>query len=546
MAKKSPKKPEPVKARVAKVESPASIKLKLYFPYLLTALFFLLSLIGVLNHEMWRDEYQAWMVATGADSIAGLFQNLKYDGHAGLWPLGLYVLSRFSDAPVLMQLFHIAISTTFIYLFARYSPFPAFQKVLFAFGYFVFFEYNMISRCYGIGVLFAILFCVLYAGRKKNMVWLGLTLFLLANCSIFGIMLAFCFTGILLLDVLLDMKKPNIEKIPFMHLGMFCLFAFGGLLLGYLQVRPEPDNSFPNTYVTGYDPVRMKFALSRLVYSYFSISDFTNIHFWNTNMFISEERKFNILISILLFAVWAISFLRFRLVSLLYAGGTLLLLIFHYYTGLVWHRYAGHLFILLVVCSWLAYYYPEEEFKNKLLNNLSVISNKIRQPFFVLILGMGFIGGTMAWITDMKHPFSTSYQAAEYIKANKLDQYEIVGCTDFIVSPLAAMLRKKIFYPEHQEYGSFMIWDKKRNDTLQFAQTLDAINMLFDKGNKRIILAKGNAISGVNQQTGKSTEWTSGPMTERLNLSLLKSFKPGIVKDEMYYIYSVDEIVKPQ
>ena len=63
-----------------------------------------------------------------------------------------------------------------------------------------------------------------------------------------------------------------------------------------------------------------------------------------------------------------------------------------------------------------------------------------------------------------------------------------------------------------------------------------------EKGNKKMILAKGNAIKGTNKLTGVSNEWTSALITEKLNLKLLKSFKPGIVKEETYYIYAIQEM----
>ena len=128
MARKPSKTIETVKAKQENVPSPSLEKAKQYFPFLLTGVYFILSLIGILNHEMWRDEYQAWMVASDAHSIPELFQNLKYEGNPVLWHAFLFILSRFSDEAILMQILHIVISTSFIFLIARYSPFSLLQK----------------------------------------------------------------------------------------------------------------------------------------------------------------------------------------------------------------------------------------------------------------------------------------------------------------------------------------------------------------------------------------------------------------------------------
>jgi len=38
-------------------------------------------LIGVYNHEPWRDEFQAYLIARSSHSLGELFQNIKYEGH---------------------------------------------------------------------------------------------------------------------------------------------------------------------------------------------------------------------------------------------------------------------------------------------------------------------------------------------------------------------------------------------------------------------------------------------------------------------------------
>ncbi len=311
-----------------------------YYPHLITGVFFILSLIGILNHEMWRDEYQAWMVAADANSIHGLFQNLKYEGNPVLWHAFLFIISAFTDDPFGMQLFHIVISTLFIFLINRYAPFSILQKILLTFGYFTFYEYNLISRGYGLGLLLIVIFCILYLHRQKYILLIAGILFLLANTTIFGVMLAVCFAGIIFLDRVFSDRKRKGPSITYTQLALFLGIAGLGVILGYLQIRPEPDNSFPAAYVTGFDIVRAKWAFSRLIHAYFPLPNFTNFHFWNTNFFVPDEKKFMIGITLLLYVAWIISFLRYRLLLVLYSAGTLLLIVFYYYTGFIWSRYA--------------------------------------------------------------------------------------------------------------------------------------------------------------------------------------------------------------
>ncbi|NJL84461.1 MAG: hypothetical protein HC890_18805 [Chloroflexaceae bacterium] len=110
-----------------------------------------MSLIGVLHHEMWNDELQAWLLARDSDSIFDLFANMKDEGHPALWHLVLFGLTRLTQNPIAMQFFHLLIATGVVYVFARFAPFNQLIKCLFTFSYFPFFEYGLISRSYSLG-----------------------------------------------------------------------------------------------------------------------------------------------------------------------------------------------------------------------------------------------------------------------------------------------------------------------------------------------------------------------------------------------------------
>jgi len=513
-----------------------------YFPYIITGIFFILSLIGILNHEMWRDEYQAWMVAREAHSIPELFHNLKYEGNPVLWHAFLFIITAFTDNPFYMQLFHILISAAAIFLINRYAPFPMFQKILLSFGYYTFFEYNLIARSYGLGMLLIIIFCILYKERQKNILLIGAVLFLLSNNTIFGVILTVSFAGIILYETLIRDKKSKAPKIPVGKLVLFSAITFSGVLLGYLQIRPEPDNSFPTLYVTHFDIVRLKYTLSRFIHAYIAIPNFRNFHFWNTNFFVPDERKFLVGVTPILLVAWLLAFLRYRLIFLLYAAGTLILLVFYYYTGFIWSRYSGHLFLLLLACCWLVYYYKEKPYKNALFDKLAVIGNKIRNPFFILILCIHVIGGLTAYYMDLKYPFSTSHVAADYIRNNKLDEFNIVGSQDYAISPLASELDKKIYYVERKEAGSFIIYDKKRTFVSNFGELVAFAEQVMGKEKNRVILAKSNELTKTYNDTGEMAPWDEGMVTDSLAMTLLTKIEPGIVDDEVYYIYAIDRV----
>jgi len=87
------------------------------FALMVTAGFFAIALLGMLSHEMWRDEHQAWLVARDANSLSQLLDNMNYEGNPALWHLFLYWITRVTHDPIYMQAFHFACRNIFHFYF---------------------------------------------------------------------------------------------------------------------------------------------------------------------------------------------------------------------------------------------------------------------------------------------------------------------------------------------------------------------------------------------------------------------------------------------
>src|SRR5215475_193756 len=209
-----------------------------WFTYLLVVLFYLsLAYVTLLHHEMWRDELQAWLIATGSTSVGDLFQNIQYERHPALWYLNLYLLSRLSEMPMLMQVFHILLATAGIYLFTRFAPFTKLQKLCFAFGYFPFYEYGVISRGYVIALVCLFGFCALEDRTWKHPLVQACALALLANTSIYGAMIAFAFGVYIVVDWLTVVRaKQGSEKSRALLLSLFIVGL--GVATSIVQIMP--------------------------------------------------------------------------------------------------------------------------------------------------------------------------------------------------------------------------------------------------------------------------------------------------------------------
>src|SRR6185436_17354560 len=116
----------------------------------IAAIYFALSLIGILHHEAWLDETHHFLLARDSNSLRELAYNAHYDGHPLLWNIMLFAITRFTPNLFYMQLLHIFIALTAVIIFLRNAPFHDLFKILFVFGYFMLYEYNIISRNYAI------------------------------------------------------------------------------------------------------------------------------------------------------------------------------------------------------------------------------------------------------------------------------------------------------------------------------------------------------------------------------------------------------------
>jgi len=548
--KKSETSAEEVKP-VKEIKKPFSLT-SVRFAAIVTTSFFLLALIGLLNHEMWRDEHQAWLVARDANSLSQLLDNMKYEGNPALWHFFLFGITRFTHDPIYMQAFHLLLATSFIFIFNRFAPFSNLHKVLFSFGYFPLYEYAVISRSYVLGILLIFGICALYKYRLSRYILIGILLALLSNVTIYAVVIAGCIAGVMVLDYLIYQEKKSKTTL---QLSVGILIFIAGLAFSLYQIWPEKDNSFPAPYATTlFDFPRWWQVFSKLFTTYFYVPNAIE-SFWNSSIFFNDQSFFDssgfslsldqhpeyyltwIIMPLIIFISGIVIFLRKPLVLLIYISSTIGLLSIFYYTVLVHARYCGYLLIALVVCYWLSEYYPGK----KLSSGLSLIGSKIQKPFLTIVLSINVIGAIIAYSMDLKYDFSPSKKVAEYIKSNKLDSLPIIGITDFTISPLATYLDTKIYYPQMNDMGSFTIWNSKRLNQMSFNEMINSVGKYIDDGKNRILLIKDTAPQ-ITLENGKSSDMEKAVVRNNLQVDLLKKFNPGIVNDEKYYIYLVQKV----
>ncbi len=100
-------------------------------PWLIISIFSALGLIGIINHSMWRDELNPWLIVRDSESFGNLIANIRYEGHPVLWYFSLALLRKIIDDPLIMQIFHWGITVASVTIFWLYSPFNYQQNFVF-------------------------------------------------------------------------------------------------------------------------------------------------------------------------------------------------------------------------------------------------------------------------------------------------------------------------------------------------------------------------------------------------------------------------------
>lgn len=527
---------------------------KLRFTLMVTGAYFIVALIGMLTHEMWRDEHQAWLVARDADSLPQLLDNMNYEGNPALWHFFLFIITRITHDPIGMQIFHLIIATSFIFIFNRYAPLSNRHKVLFTFGYFVVYEYAVISRSYALGILLVFAVCALFNQRTTKYILIGLLLALLANVTIYAVVIACCIAGVLVLDYFMVQQKSRKATLQLVA-GIFIFML--GVAFSLYQIWPEKDNSFPAPYATSAFDFQRWWQVASKIFTTYGYIPQVEENFWNTNIYWKDAGLITtndfgawlgqnpvfiwgwILMPILIIAAGVCIFLRKPLILLLFAGTTIGLFAVYYYTALLHSRYCGYLLISLIVCYWLAEYYPEKKHNGYFAN----LGKKISKPFLTVVLALNVIGALVAYSMEMQYKFSPSKEVASYIRQTKLDSLPVVAITDFTVSPLATYLDRKLYYPQMNDMGSFTIWSKRRKDQMNLGETIANLGAYMDStGRRRVLWVKDSAPQVTSPDGQSQGDMQKAILRNDLQVDLVRKFDPGIVKDEKYYIYLVQKV----
>lgn len=508
------------------------------------AVFCIAGLVAILNHAMWRDELNGWLIARDSPSWGEFIGNIRYEGHPMLWYLCLRAFNQITANPVAMQLFHWGIGAAIAALWLYYAPFPRWQVRLWLFGYLPFYEFLSISRNYSLGLLGLVLFCVCFETRKQNYLYLAIILTLMANANAYSLLIA-CSLGILLVAdravegwqsrFSVNDSKPENRRYYRNNQGvnrhewLSFVLATAALALAVWTLLPPADSSLQggaSQWYLSFDLQRFFQSLNRIWSSYILI-------------LVPSDRRFldAILFSGLSFGLFAaaIALLIDRPLALLfYLIATGLILSFTYLKFLGSQRHYGHLYLVLMASLWLAHYYPKSRAVRDRLQSLprlwqGIVSRWLkfiaRQRYRLIgaILVFQLIGGFVSYGRDLTLPYSASRETAQFLKQARFKDRFLVGSEDFAVAPISGYLQRSIYYPESRSLGSFVLFNQQRNP-VNDGQILERITDLLPSHPQGVSLILNHPLDSKD---------------DRLDVLPLAEFTRSFIHNEQYYLYEI-------
>ena len=397
----------------------------------------------MLSHEMWRDEFQAWLIARDSRSVGELISNLRYEGSPSLWPLLVFLLARMTSWPGAMQFLHLVVAATTVCLLVSYGPFGRRLNVALSFGYFFLYEYAVISRNYALEVLGVILFCIAYhrAGRHR-LLWASGALAVIALTSAYGVIVA----AALLAAITVDMVRaggPSRRQAALAGIVVAAAIGFAALSL-----RQPADAAFRIVPSLTWNDSRFAEAFAD-VWRGFIPLPVLRTDFWNSNIF--EPLPMLAVVGGLLvppLCAWTLRRSPGALTGFAVGSGGLFLFSYFVFSGGVRHH--GHYFVLFVAACWMA--------------AVSVPPRSFR-PWRHVLMALAAIhlaAAGYAAVMEAALPFSGSRAAAAYIANTWPDDVPIVVDPELPGTAFAALSRRQVYFAQSDRWGSFVIWNTRQ------------------------------------------------------------------------------------
>ncbi len=473
---------------------------------------------------------QGWLVAVGSSNVFELWNNNAPSGHPIVYPLLTFISSLIYENPLSMQLMQWSLAAICVFIFLRQAPFSKFQKLLFTFGYFPFWEYCLISRHYVVIQLLSFVGVIYVSKRKYSLVGISFLIALLLNTHALAWSIAIGFFITVADNCFYNMRKSewdfsSVDSLNCLVSAVVLFIATWLSLNSLFQTSRSIDSA---SIDVSFKSILVAFGR----YLGGNILIVPNSSRW-LDLSVSAAVSVALMIATLLYIRCS------RKALLFYCSSTFCLLCFNasVYSG-AGSRHFGVYFIIVMASVWLCRSDLSASCSSSVINvkQLYLIESKSRFSLFLsIILVIHFFAGIHRVALDIIYPYSASKEVASFIRNSEYANWPLFGSRDVELASVSGYLGKSIYYPEINRLGTFTEW-VNRNPSLSRENSLDYIQEYMDSYpniNSLLVILSNSSNLNHDFRRGKLE------LSDDVSIEFVKSFLRSYNKPERYYIYKV-------
>ncbi|HNQ13636.1 MAG TPA: hypothetical protein PKM16_10560 [Bacteroidia bacterium] len=475
--------------------------------------FFFLFFLGLMAyfkfsfHELWKDEWQAWLIANDSGSLNNLFALLPGEGHPPLWFLLLKLVGFTKlilpniQAHHLLQGFHLLMYAGSLYLFLFKFKFNLWIKITLLSGYFLFFEYGVINRSYVVLLFLSFLISWLSEHPQKTFWWLTVGLFLLCITEVYGFFIALSFLSFIYFRI----RKTQGDVV-----SKYWLLPFSGIILGLLVFLFSVGVfSGSSSGLSSFNSFEGKNIVEKIFLAIQSL--FANTLWIGATPFSSQEvSKTAILFSL---SIILLLHLFLRKQKWMYLSYFIFISCLFLFTLLFYQggprQWGVHLILLI---SLLNHFKVE-----RLSPGLAMFS------FYLLLVSIVFFQGLHNFkivLMEKSLPFSNSKHAGHYIKNNISTEDIIIGVNKAYCTPVIGYSERSFIELPSQQAFSYFIFNEKT----YLPSPTDLEVFARNNSNKKVYVVS----------------YIPFPLGQFKNLVYVREFSRRNIRNENYFIYYIN------